>query len=215
MSGIILMGMPGAGKGTVGEYLHSRHGFSHFSSGDLLRDEVSNKTTIGNQIKDTLVQGGQVSDELITEMVLNKLEELVAINQAFVLDGFPQTSPQLAALNTFAKNHANFPIQYVSIIVDKKTALERMSNRLSCNKCHKIYVKTMFPNPENAICCQMPLSFRESDRDERAQKRLDTFSNTTEKLLKNELATIYSINGTESIEGIQQKIDIFIEGIKC
>ena len=215
MSGIILMGMPGAGKGTIGAYLQSEHGFSHFSSGDLLRDEVANQTEIGIQIKSTLDQGGQVPDELITRMVLKKLETLTENNQAFVLDGFPQTSPQLKDLNQFEKAHSSLSLRYISIIVDKETALERMSNRLSCGKCHKIYIKTMFEASKVPTCCQSPLSFRPSDRDDRAKKRLDIFSNTTEKLLQNELQDIYQIDGNHSISAIQQEIALFLKGTRC
>jgi adenylate kinase len=212
MSGIILMGMPGAGKGTIGEYLHSKHGYTHFSSGDLLRDEVADQTEIGLQIKSTLDQGGQVPDELITKMVLKKLETLTDSNQSFVLDGFPQTSPQLEDLNQFANAHLSLSLRYISIIVDKETALERMSNRLSCSKCHKIYNKTSKFEP---TCCLLPLAFRPSDQDERAIKRLDTFSNTTEKLLQSELKGIHSIDGNHSISEIQQELEIFLKGIKC
>lgn len=214
MDGIILMGMPGAGKGTIGQYICSMYGYHHVSSGDLLRDEIREKTAIGHQIESTITEGKQVADSLITTMVLEKLGQFIKNNQSFVLDGFPQTSQQLSDLKQFDIKQTDLSLRYISILLDKNTALERMSNRLSCPVCHKIYSKTFFTNNQEKTCCNKPLEFRPSDQVERAKKRIETFSLTTEKLIQNELKEAYVIDGSLSIDTIKMAIDGYL-GIKC
>lgn len=209
MSGIILMGMPGAGKGTIGEYLCSKYGFTHLSSGDILRDEVEHKTKIGTHIKNTLDEGGQVEDGLITLLVLERLEEFAQSNQSFVLDGFPQTSKQLNDLNEFKNKHPSLSLRYISVIIDQETALIRMSNRMSCSKCHKIFNKTFFQR-KDITCCLMPLKARPSDLDDRARKRIETFTMITEKVIQNDLKSAYSIDGNLKIDEVKISIDSFI-----
>lgn len=211
MHGIVLMGMPGAGKGTIGQYICSKYGYEHISSGDLLRDEIRDKTVIGLQIESIITEGKQVAGSLITKMVLDKLEQFVKNNQSFVLDGFPQTSQQLSDLKQFELRQIGLSLRYISVIVDKNTALERMSNRLSCSICHLIYSKTFFTEKQERTCCSKLLEFRPSDQEERAKKRIETFSTTTEKLLQNELKEADVVDGNLSIDAIKKSINSYLE----
>jgi adenylate kinase len=211
MNGIVLMGMPGAGKGTIGQYICSKYGYKHICSGDLLRDEIRDKTVIGLEIESTIAQGKQVADSLITAMVLDKLEQLTKNNQSFVLDGFPQTSQQLSDLKQFELKQTGLSLRYVSVVVDKNTALERMSNRLSCSICHMIYSKIFFTEKQDRTCCAKPLEFRPSDQEERAKKRVETFLMTTDKLLQNELKDAYVIDGNLEVDTIKKSVSSYLE----
>lgn len=177
----ILVGPPGAGKGTVGQALHEKFGYEHFSSGDLLRKEVKDKTKIGKDIASTLDIGGQVSDALITDLVTKKLQELTDQRRKFVLDGFPQTTHQFHALQRFAQeNHIEFT--YVCFDVDSQTALDRMVNRITCSSCLKIFSKH---ECSSDICtnCSGELSTRKSDQEQIAIQRLELFEKTTKHVM--------------------------------
>ena len=213
MQGIVLMGPPGAGKGSIGQYLHSQYAFTHISSGEMFRDEVKDKTEIGQQIESTIQRGGRVDDSLITRLVLKQLEQFIQDNQPFVLDGFPQTSTQLNDLNLFVETHKSLKLRYISVIVDKSTALDRMTNRLSCAKCHAIYNKVFFSDQEDLTCkkCIQPLVSRKSDDRPLAIKRILEFEETTKKMIQNDLKDTDVINGNQPISEIQINIDKLIQ----
>lgn len=208
MKGIILVGCPGAGKGTIGQYLQDEYQFTHLSSGDILRDEVKNKTEIGRRITNIIRAGGRVEDDLITKLVLLRLNQLVECNVSFVLDGFPQTSQQLSSLRSFRKS-----LGYIYVVVDKNNALERMSNRLSCATCHAVYSKTFFPKHEKPACtkCIQPLVFRESDQCDLARRRIDLFFETTEKVVQNDFENLYRIDGNQPIDEIKNQVASLLE----
>lgn len=214
MLGIVLVGSPGAGKGTLGEHLSEVHGFNHFSSGDLLRNEVKNQTSIGRQISEILKQGGQVDDALITKMCLGKIKEILTKNQPFSMDGFPQTDNQKESLDKFALKHPELNLKYICVLVDKDTALERMSNRLSCSKCNAIFNKHLLESKEMNMCdkCDSPLVARDSDRPERAEKRLQTFSQTTDGVIQELLNDndTYVIDGNKSMEDVKDQFNKFM-----
>lgn len=215
MQGIILLGMPGAGKGTIGEYLHSHHGFTHISSGDLLRDEVKNQTEIGQQIDAIIKVGGRVDDALITQMVIRHLEQFVQNNESFVLDGYPQTLQQFTSLRHFETSNSSLHLRYIYVIVDKNIALERMSTRLSCQKCHAIYNRMFLTDQTNPQCesCQVPLTFRESDHSEKAKNRIAAFFETTEPLIRDNLVAVHEVDGSQSIDLIQIRINDLLKQI--
>jgi len=178
----ILLGPPGAGKGTIGQALQEKFGHEHFSSGDLLRKEVKDKTQIGKDIASVLDVGGQVSDALITDLVTKKLKELTDERRKFVLDGFPQTLNQFHTLESFAKEN-NIEFTYICFHVEPKTALDRMVNRITCSSCLKIFSKSECTSD---ICthCSGKLSLRKSDEEHIAKQRLDLFEKTTKQVIR-------------------------------
>ncbi len=215
MYGLVLIGPPGAGKGTLGEYLQQTHGFKHFSSGDLLRDEVRQESSIGQKIRATLREGGQVEDALITEMIFKKLEEMRDRQQTFVLDGFPQTPTQKQTLDAYIEKCPDLHVRYVCLLVEIGTAHSRMQNRLSCEKCHAVFSKVRFTNWEKAECaeCHLPLTCRPSDQGLSATNRLNFFVKTTQPLMDSLLAkkAPLRIDANGSPENVHQQINTIID----
>jgi adenylate kinase len=191
MIGYILMGSPGAGKGTIGQILSDDYGISHFSSGDLLRAEVEQQTDIGERIQTRIANGEQVDDDLITSLVLTRIRHLVEVeNQnSFVLDGFPQTHVQRSKLQVYLEQFPSVKLVYLHVEVEPEQALDRMVKRVSCAACRAIFSRDELPDEEAGDCprCTGDLVTRRSDKVELAVKRLETFAATTEPLMKSNL----------------------------
>jgi len=203
MKGYVLLGSPGAGKGTIGQFLHETYGIDHFSSGDILRNEVNTKTAIGRKIKPIMSEGGQVSDDLITELVLKCIQDLVASDKSFVLDGFPQTLPQQEKLTLFS-NKYHFDIRYICVTVKRSIALDRMIHRITCSVCDTIFRKKQ-ETTENCMKCNGKLFTRKSDRLDLANERLNVFDQTTLQVMDHVERHFNPmiINGNNSIDSIQ------------
>ncbi|MBS0656325.1 MAG: nucleoside monophosphate kinase [Verrucomicrobia bacterium] len=186
MGSYILLGSPGAGKGLLGQHMKEQYEMEYFSSGDILRSEVANETEIGIEIKTTMAEGGQVNDELITQIVLKKLEALILSSKKFIIDGFPQTLIQLESLQQFLALYPAFPVAFVCVEVDRETAFKRMTGRISCLNCQKVYHRQNDPPLYDDQCdsCDGALVARESDQNEKAAKRLDLFENSTKKIME-------------------------------
>lgn len=212
--GFILMGCPGAGKGTLGAYLNAAFGYAHFSSGDILRHEVRTQTAIGREVKAIVDRGGQVEDSLITKIVLNKIEDLIKEKTSFVFDGFPQTAPQQEALSAFSSNHTELKLRYIFLTITPEKALERMINRMSCDKCQASYSKIMLQRSENMNCetCAIPLTVRSYDAPEKAAGRLETFARTTKPLMDAIVSDVTPliIDGDQTIATIREQANTFI-----
>ncbi len=213
MSGYILLGSPGSGKGTLGQFMKS-FGVEHIASGDILRREVRKGTLIGRQTQQLIQEGLQVPDQLISEIVLKKLEECIEKRSQFVLDGFPQTVAQFESLYTFLTRHPDYPVTTICVDIKPETALKRMSGRISCPECESIYHQEMHPPVKEGQCdrCDSLLVQRESDIPEQAVKRLEQFELTTKKVMECALQRlgVFSIDGNGSMESSRaQLIDLF------
>lgn len=180
--GYVLIGSPGAGKGTIGQYLSDNYEVEHFSSGDILRKEVSEKTEIGKGIAETIEKGCHVTDEIIIQLVLDRIKKLFEKGKSFVIDGFPQTLPQEKQLNEFSRLH-DLNIQYICVTVNPDTALERMIHRVSCSVCNKVFSK-INTTAEKCTKCEGKLTMRKSDSPELAKQRLDQFQKTTKFVME-------------------------------
>jgi len=211
MHGLILIGTPGAGKGTLGEYIHRTYGYEHFSSGDLLRDEVRMGTPIGQKIRAILKEGGQVEDAIIQEMVFNRLNEMIANKQSFVMDGFPQTLIQKQSLDAHASKQPELHLHYITLCVEMDTARLRMENRISCEKCHAVFSKILFDGQALDKCgqCQISLTGRESDQGQKAANRLAFFAQNTGPILDSLLtqSPSLSIDANLSPKSVFEKMD--------
>lgn len=215
--GFILMGCPGAGKGTLGAYLNTAFGYANFSSGEILRHEVRTQTPIGREIKAIVDKGEQVEDSLITTMVLNKIESLIEQKISFVFDGFPQTKPQQEALSAFSFAHPELKMRYIFLTITPKKALERMIDRLSCEKCQLSFSKTILQQSETFNCtsCEATLTIRNSDAPEKAAARIKTFETTTKPLMDEIASDVLPliIDSDQTITAIQEQANAFIASL--
>ena len=178
MKNIIFLAPPAAGKGTQSEMLVKKYGYVHISTGDLLREEVSKKTTLGQKADELMKQGKYVPDDLILEIISKRIDEEDCLN-GYILDGFPRTIVQAEAYDKLLKEK-NIDLGVVIYIdIDKDIAMKRACSRMTCPSCGRIYSKyspDMKPKVE-WLCddCEKELTQRKDDREETFIKRFDEY----------------------------------------
>jgi adenylate kinase len=178
---LILLGAPGAGKGTQATYICQKYGIPQISTGDMLRAAVKAGTPLGLEAKAVMASGGLVSDELIINLVKERLTQADCVN-GFLFDGFPRTIPQADAMKA-----AGVALDYVvEIDVPFEAIIERMSGRRSHPASGRTYhVKFNPPKVENVDdVTGEPLIQREDDKEETVKKRLEVYSAQTRPLVE-------------------------------
>lgn len=179
MKSVIFLAPPASGKGTQSSYLESL-GYEHISTGDMLRSEINSGSKLGIEIKELIECGELVSDEIVIELITNKLSSLN--NKPFILDGFPRTMNQATSLNEIFKklNINNYLVIYLEI--DESTALKRALGRMTCEcgKSYNIYFDELKPRVEGRCdSCNSSLVKRNDDNEESFKNRFQTFLNNT------------------------------------
>lgn len=179
MKSVIFIAPPASGKGTQSSYLESL-GYEHISTGDMLRSEINSGSKLGTEIKELIECGELVSDEIVIELITNKLSSLN--NKPFILDGFPRTMNQATSLNEIFKklNINNYLVIYLDI--DESIALKRALGRMTCEcgKSYNIYFDELKPRVEGRCdSCNSSLVKRNDDNEESFKNRFQTFLNNT------------------------------------
>ncbi|MEN8154211.1 MAG: adenylate kinase [Acidobacteriota bacterium] len=176
MKRIILFGAPGSGKGTQAEKIENEFGYMKISTGDLIRDEVSKKSDIGNKIEDTIKSGNLISDEIIIDIVKKKINGK-DITSGYIMDGFPRTLFQAEALSK-VEVEKEIPI---FLKVNDDMVVKRITSRLFCKTCGKIYNKKFNPPKKRCVCdnCGEVLSERTDDSEEIIKKRIHVYRKET------------------------------------
>lgn len=213
MKNIIFLAPPAAGKGTLSEMLVNKYGYGHISTGDLLREEIKNQTEIGKQAEDLMKQGKFVSDDVIIELISNRITKPDCEN-GYILDGFPRTLVQAEKYDELLKELDKDLGVVIYINIDKEMAMKRACSRITCPKCGKIYNKysnEMKPKVEG-ICddCGVELTQRSDDSEETFIKRFDEYVNKTMPLFD-----YYKNKGVlKTIEAHESKYDTFNDAVK-
>jgi adenylate kinase len=176
---LILLGPPGAGKGTQASRLRDDFGLPYIGTGDLLREHKANATELGEKAKEYMAKGELVPDELVIEMILEKIEE--EGDDGFLLDGFPRSVPQADALNDALERKGRRLTAALLIEAPDEVVVERISGRRVCGNGHVYHVK-YDPPKHDEVCDQdgKPLSQRDDDREEAVRARLAVYHRTTE-----------------------------------
>ena len=181
MKSVIFIAPPAAGKGTQSKALVEL-GFVHISTGDILREEMKNETEIGNSIKDIMSAGSLVSDEIVFELLTNKLSK---IDKPFILDGFPRTLKQAEMLDKLLENLKLTTYETIYLDITMEEALKRALGRLTCEcgMSYNKFNKEAMPKVEN-ICdvCGKTLSTRTDDNEESYTNRFNTFLENIEPI---------------------------------
>lgn len=201
---IVLLGPPGAGKGTHAEPLSEHFGLPHISTGDLFRDNIKNKTDLGQKIKSYMEQGKLVPDELVLEMLFARIEK-PDCDRGFILDGFPRTVNQAKALDAKLEKKSN--LIALNFNVPDSILIERISGRMVCQDCKKPYHKTFSPPRQSNVCdsCGGILYTRDDDQESIVRKRLQVYHTESQPLIdyyakkKNVLKEIDSQNSKEQV----------------
>ena len=206
---IIMLGAPGAGKGTQAKRIAEKYSIPHISTGDIFRANIKNGTELGNKAKTYMDQGLLVPDELVVDLVVDRVNQEDCAN-GYVLDGFPRTIPQAEALDN-ALQALNQSMDYaINVEVPDENIVRRMSGRRACVDCGATYHIEYAPTKMENVCdnCQGGLILREDDKPETVQKRLNVYHEQTQPLIdyytnKNILV---EVDGTVDINDVFQAI---------
>ena len=202
---LILLGAPGAGKGTQAELLVSKLSIPAISTGNMLREAIANGTDLGKKAKQYMDEGNLVPDELILGIVADRVNQADCAN-GFILDGVPRTLAQAEALEAKGVRIDHV----VSIEVDDSEIEGRMTGRRVCGKCGASYHIVANPPKMENVCdsCGSELVIRKDDAPETVRKRLQVYHATTEVLkdFYDKLGRLRLVNGSQSIEGANEDI---------
>ena len=203
---IIMLGAPGAGKGTQAKQIAAKYDIPHISTGDIFRANIKNGTELGKKAKTYMDQGALVPDELTCDLVVNRIQQEDCKN-GFVLDGFPRTIPQAEALDAALKN-LNQTMDYaIDVDVPDDNIVNRMGGRRACVNCGATYHIQFNPTKVEGKCdaCGNDLVIRDDDKPETVLKRLTTYHEQTQPLIE-----YYSKQGIlKSVDGTQPMDDVF------
>ena len=206
---IIMLGAPGAGKGTQAKMIASEYQIPHISTGDIFRSNIKNGTELGKKAKEYMDQGLLVPDSLTCDLVVDRIAQDDAKN-GYVLDGFPRTIPQAEALTEALKARGEAIDYAIDIEVPDESIVTRMSGRRACLGCGATYhIKYNPPKAEN-VCdtCGCELVLRDDDKPETVQKRLDVYHEQTQPLIDyyTKAGVLKELDGTQDIDVIFEQI---------
>lgn len=199
---VVLLGPPGAGKGTQAKQIIDKLGLVHLSTGDILRDEVSHETELGKTAKGFMDRGELVPDQLIIDMIRGRIE---AAEAGFLLDGFPRTTAQADALSEFATIDV-----VLNITLPREEVVRRLTGRRVCRGCGKIYNLTFnLAEGENACAdCGGELYQRDDDKAEVIENRYDVYEDSTTPLIDfyDKLGVLRTLDGSAGSECVFSEI---------
>jgi len=206
---LILLGPPGAGKGTQAKMLTDRYGIPQISTGDILRAAVKEGTPMGVKAKSFMDAGALVPDEVVVGIVRERLQKADCA-PGFILDGFPRTVAQADALKENLRALGKDLDAVISLEVDIEALVERLTGRRTCKECGRGYHVKFDPPKAAGVCdaCGGVLFQRDDDREETIRKRLDVYHEQTSPLVayyKND-GLLTAIDGMLEIDAVQRQI---------
>lgn len=214
---IVLLGAPGAGKGTQCKRIVDKYGLLHLSSGDILRQERSQNTELGRKAQSFMDSGKLVPDDLIVKMMAGAIKK--ADKSGFVLDGFPRTLNQAAELDKSLKESGQKIDAVLNLNIDDKIVASRMTGRRSCPNCGTVYhVENMKPTIEGKCDkCTVDLVQRPDDRLEVVVKRLDTYHEQTEPVVGfyKKVTSVYDIDAGQDADVVTGQVFERLDGYSC
>lgn len=212
---VIFLGPPGSGKGTISSLMESTWDIKQISTGDIFREEIANKSTIGIQVKQLVESGQYVPDNITNEIVKNKVIQLDKENRKFILDGYPRTLSQAQFLD---KLNLSTKFIVINLEISDQVITNRLSQRWFCPTCKTTYNETSLRSKKHPYCEKddTMLIHREDDKPESIKKRLQVYKEQTFVLIeyyKNQ-GNLISINSDNSVENILKEIEQKIHELK-
>jgi adenylate kinase len=206
---VILLGPPGAGKGTQAKLLQEKFGVCQISTGDILRKAVADRTALGQQASEYIDRGALVPDTVILDLVAERLKEEDCEN-GFILDGFPRTIPQAEGLESILKARGLDLDRVLSLKVPQNVIIERLAGRRTCKRCGALYHVAFEPPLKPGICdrCGGELYQRDDDREQTIAARLKVYDAQTAPLedYYRERGMLSDIDGIGSVDEIHRGI---------
>ncbi len=208
---LVLLGAPGAGKGTVAQYLTENYNVCHFSTGNLLRNEVERGTDIGLKVKDVLGSGGLVRDDIVNGIVAKNIKEVLDKGSLVVLDGYPRTRDQAIELDRMMAGSLKDRIRCLELAVDKEEVVRRISQRRVCASCGKTYG----PQDKIEMCaCGGKLIKRKDDEEPVVRDRLKKYDAEAYLVSDYYADRLSRVSGEGKPEEVAQRVDKALAGFE-
>lgn len=202
---IIMLGAPGAGKGTQAKMIASKYGIPHISTGDIFRANIKNGTELGNKAKTYMDKGELVPDELVVDLIMDRFKADDCV-KGYVLDGFPRTIPQAEALDKALAANGEKVDYAINVDVPDENIVNRMSGRRACVNCGATY-HIVFNAPKTEDKCDhcgADLILRDDDKPETVLNRLDVYHKQTQPLIDyyDKAGIVKNIDGTQDMDKV-------------
>ena len=203
---IVMLGAPGAGKGTQAKMIAAKYEVPHVSTGDIFRANIKNGTELGKKAKEYMDQGLLVPDELTVDLVIDRLSQ-EDCQKGYILDGFPRTIPQAEALDAALAKRGEKMDYAIDVDVPDENIVSRMSGRRACVGCGATYHVVHNPSKKGELCevCGEKLILRDDDKPETVQKRLTVYHDQTQPLIDYYTGQ----NILKTVDGTQDMNDVF------
>ena len=206
---IIMLGAPGAGKGTQAKKIAAKYAIPHISTGDIFRANIKNNTELGQKAKTYMDKGELVPDELVVDLIMDRFKEADCAN-GYVLDGFPRTIPQAEALDKALSANGESVDYAINVEVPDENIINRMSGRRACVGCGATYHIQFNPTKVEGICdaCGEKLILRDDDKPETVKNRLSVYHEQTQPLIDyyTTQGVLKTVDGTRDLNEVFQEI---------
>lgn len=206
---IIMLGAPGAGKGTQAKKIAAQYSIPHISTGDIFRANIKNNTELGQKAKTYMDKGELVPDSLVVDLIMDRFKEADCAN-GYVLDGFPRTIPQAEALDNALKANGEKVDFAINVEVPDENIINRMSGRRACVGCGATYHIVYNPTKVEGKCdtCGADLILRDDDKPETVLNRLKVYHDQTQPLIDfyTKKGVIAEVDGTMDMQDVFQAI---------
>ena len=206
---IIMLGAPGAGKGTQAKKIAAQYSIPHISTGDIFRANIKNNTELGQKAKTYMDKGELVPDSLVVDLIMDRFKEADCAN-GYVLDCFPRTIPQAEALDNALKANGEKVDFAINVEVPDENIINRMSGRRACVGCGATYHIKYNPTKVEGVCdaCGEKLILRDDDKPETVKNRLSVYHEQTQPLIDyyNKAGVLAEVDGTKDMEDVFKDI---------
>ena len=213
MKNVVLLGPPGAGKGTQAEKISAKYNIPHISTGDIFRANVKEETPLGLEIKEFMESGHLVPDHLVCEVIEDRIKQADCA-EGFLLDGFPRTVPQAEFFDEYLKENGMELTKVIDLKVEESVLVERMIGRRVCRKCGKPYHIPTMPPKVDGVCdvCGGEVYQRADDNEETVRNRFKVYDEQTSPLIENYKNTgkLAPVDGSTGIENVFGAICVLI-----
>lgn len=216
MLNIILLGPPGAGKGTQAARLQAERGMIQLSTGDMLREARASGSPIGEKVKAIMDAGELVSDDIVTALIGERLDSCTDCGAIF--DGFPRTRPQAVALDQLLADRGRHLDYVIELVVDEEALVERITGRFTCAKCGTGYHDTFRPTKLPGVCdvCgSTEFKRRPDDNEHTVRRRMEEYRAKTAPILPyyEQRRLVRRVNGMGSVDQVAAEIDAILDNL--